>query len=315
MKPKILISENMTAEVVPYLESFGYEVKFGSSIEEDVLIEDLQGCSAIIVRLAKITDKIFANCPDLKVVAKHGVGYDNIDIEAAKRHGRRVVFTPHANANSVAEHAMALIMSCAKEIPNMAVRYKAEGFNVKNEAKICELGDKTLGLLGYGKIGSSVARMAIHGFGMNVLVFDPFLPASFSAEGVKVATSREELFSDSDFISIHMPATPETINSVSTAEFKLMKNTAFIINTARGAIIDTDAIIAALDAGEIGGAALDVTEPEPMPADSRLFDFPQVIMTPHIAGGSNKAMSRMATDAAQGIHEVLSGSKVTWAVV
>ena len=197
----------------------------------------------------------------------------------------------------------------------MAEGYRSEGYGVKNQASICELQGKTLGLLGFGKIGSSVARMAALGFGMKVEVYDPYVPRDLKQEGVTILDSREELFRNADFISIHMPALPSTVKSVGAAEFGWMKPTAFLINTARGSIVDEEALIQALEQGEIGGAGLDVSDPEPATPDNRLFKMEQVIMTPHVAASSREALVNMAVGAAQGIDEVLAGKEITWPVV
>ena len=315
MSGTVLISETMAQEAEDYLKAHGYEVKHGRGIEEQVLIEDLQGCQAVIVRVAKITARVFEHCPELRVVAKHGVGVDNIDLEAAKRHGCRVVYTPHANANSVAEHTMALIIACAKNLLYMAQGYRTIGYQVKNTGRACELRGKTLGLLGYGKIGSAVAQMAAKGFGMEIQIYDPYIRPDMDMGDVTVLKSREELFRNADFISIHMPALETTIKSVGAQEFEWMKPTAYLINTARGSIVDETALIRALEEGQIGGAGLDVSDPEPESPDSKLFQMDNVIITPHVAASTQEALLRMAEGAAQGIDEVLTGKNVTWPVI
>jgi len=315
MKSVILFPEHMAGDAARYLEERGYEVKYGRGIQKEELIEDLQGCAGVIVRVAKIDEEVFSACPELKVVAKHGVGVDNIDLEAARRHGCRVTSTPQANANSVAEHAMALVISCAKDLNHLVSGYPKQGYAVKNGAPIWELKGKTLGLLGFGKIGSSVARMAALGFGMKVEVYDPYVPRDLNQEGVTLLDSREQLFRNADFLSIHMPALPTTVKSVGNQEFEWMKPTAYLINTARGTIVDEEALIRALEEGKIGGAGLDVSDPEPASPDSKLFAMSNVIMTPHSAASSREAMVNMAVGAAQGVDEVLAGKEITWPVV
>ena len=315
MAHRVLISEAVAQEGIQYLEQLGYEVKRGRGPQHDLLLEDIRDCDAVIVRVAEIDREIIEQNPQLKVIAKHGAGYDNIDTKAAAEHGVRVVFAPTANSHSVAEHTMALILACAKKIPYMAAAYKQGSPQVRDQHPNDELQGKCLGLLGLGRIGMSVARMAMHGFQMRVIAYDPYLPPDRDLEGVTLAGSREELLAQADYVSIHVPATPENVKSIGSREFRLMKSTAILINAARGKVVDEEALVRAIRAGEIGGAGLDVNDPEPASPDNPLFQLDSVIMTPHCAGSTKEALVRMVTDAAQGIHEVFSGKEPTYKVV
>lgn len=309
---KVLITEKIAEEGIQYLEQKGYTIKIGHGTDKAALLEDIQDCDAVLVRIAKIDTEVFDKAPNLKVVAKHGVGVDNIDLEAAKKHGCRVVYTPTANILSVAEHTIGLMCAGAKQILLKTREYAKGNFAIKDTSFDTELFGKTVGLIGAGKIAREVARIAKNGFRMRVLAFDPFVPAGSLSDLLELV-DRETVLKESDFVSIHMPSTKETKKSFSENEFVTMKKSAWLINTARGAIVDEEALVKALRNGEIAGAALDVTDPEPMVKDSPLFAFDNVILTPHCAGCTAESMVRLATDSAQGIYEVLSGKEPTYA--
>ena len=307
----VLISEKVAEEGIQFLKEKGYTIKKGRGTDKAAVMEDLAGCDAIMVRTIKIDGEVLDRAPKLKVVAKHGVGVDNIDIEAAKKRGCRVVYTPVANTLSVAEHAITLMCACAKRLVYKMPEYSKGNYAIKDSCPGTELFGKTLGLIGAGRIAREVARIAKNGFRMRVLAFDPYVPAGSLGETPELA-GREKVLAESDYISIHMPSTKETARSFTEKDFSLMKKTAWLINTARGTIVDEKALIEALRSGKIAGAALDVSDPEPAAKSSPLFAMDNVIMTPHCAGAAAEAMVRMATDAAKGIDEVLSGKEPTY---
>lgn len=315
MAYKVLIPEVVAAEGIQHLKDLGYEVKMGRGTEKSVILEDIHDCDAVIIRVAVIDREIIEKSPKLKVIAKHGAGYDSIDTKAAADHGVRVVFAPTANSLSVAEQAVALMLACAKKIPFMADQYRKGNYKAKDIYINTEVAGKTLGLIGLGRIGMNVARIAMHGFRMKVIAYDPFIPAGRDLEGVELVTERDALLKQADYISIHVPATPENVKSIGAREFAMMKPTAVLINTARGTIIDQDALVAAIRNGEIAGAGLDVTDPEPAPPSNPIFELDRVIVTPHCSGATKEAMIRMVMDAVQGIDEVLTGKEPTYKVV
>lgn len=315
MTHKILIPEAVAEEGIHYLKNLGYEVKQGRGGSHSLLMEDIRDCDAVMVRVAVINREIIESNPQLKVIAKHGAGYDNIDTMAAAERGIRVVYAPTANSHSVAEHTMALLLACAKKIPYMAGEYRKGNPQVRDRYPNTEIQGKCLGLIGLGRIGMSVAQMAIHGFGMTVIAYDPYLPMGRDLEGVRLVDDREKLLAQADYVSLHIPSTPENIKSIGIREFKLMKPTAILLNAARGTIVDEEALAEAVRMREIAGAGLDVSNPEPAPPDSPLFELDQIIMTPHCAGSTNEAMVRMVMDAAQGIHQVFTGIEPTFKVV
>jgi D-3-phosphoglycerate dehydrogenase / 2-oxoglutarate reductase len=269
----------------------------------------LAEADAMIVRLHRIGEPEFAAAPRLKVVAKHGVGLDAIDVTAATARGIQVVFTPEANANSVAEHAITLMLALAKQIVP-ASRMIPEGrFADRNRHEGIELAGRTLGVVGLGRIGARVAAIAAQGFGMDVLGYDPFLPADAAPAGVNRVAALDDLLARSDFLSLHVPLTTETNRLLNASTLARLKPGCRIINTSRGAVIDDLALVEALTAGTVAGAGLDVFEKEPLPADHPLCNAPNILLTPHISSNTAESLDRMAIDAAQGVLEVLAGRR------
>ncbi|MGE4487330.1 MAG: hydroxyacid dehydrogenase [Synergistaceae bacterium] len=312
MEGKILVTETVSVAGIHFLQEKGYTVIHSQKTDEESLIRDLKDCAGMIVRIVPITKKVIGNAPNLKVIAKHGVGTDNIDITAAKTKGIRVINTPRANTLSVAEYTVALLLSCARNIPLMSQKYRDGEHDTKDRVECHQVSGNVLGLLGLGHIGQIVARIASAGLGMKVLAYDPYIKTA--PEGVTLVDDMDKLLSESDYVSVHMPLTPHTRHCVSTHQFSVMKKTAYIINCSRGSIIDEAELIAALKSGEIGGAALDVTESEPALPDNPLFKMDNVILTAHNAATTKEAMDNMVLDAASGIDDVLNGRTPKWEV-
>lgn len=295
-----------------YLTERGYEIKMGSGIEVADIVRDVQDCDAILARTAPFPKEVIEAGEKLKVVARHGVGFDNIDIKRAEELGIWVTNAPESNSNTVAEHTMLLILGLARKILVVTREFKAGNFAVRNQQRGMDVEGKVLGIVGMGKIGRLVARKAL-AFDMKIIGYDPFLKPEDFPEGVS-SVDWDTLFSTADFISLHMPATEETRNIVGAKEFDAMKPTAFLVNAARGEIVDEGALIDALTAGKIGGAGLDVFSSEPPPNDSPLLTLDNVLATPHNAALTEECMRRMAVHAAMGIDDVLNGRAPKWPV-
>ncbi|MBQ3831141.1 MAG: hydroxyacid dehydrogenase [Spirochaetales bacterium] len=305
----LLVTESMSDKGMDWLRSKGVTVKYGRGIDPAILVEDLQGCQAVIARLAVLSRDVLEKAADLKVIARHGAGVDSVDVDYCREHGITVLRNVGTNSVAVAEHAVTLIMSLAKKIKIREDLYKSNQFDKGRKVKAIELQGKTLGLVGIGHIGSITAGICKNGLGMNVIAYDPYVkPGSIS--GIELVSSKKELFSQADFISVHVPATPETKNSIGESEFACMKPTAFFINTARGTIVDEAALIRALQENRIAGAGLDVTVEEPTSMDNPLFGFENVIMTPHNAGSSEDSLVRASMAAARGCYAVINGLEV-----
>lgn len=312
---KVLIPETVAPETIEYLTERGYIVERGCGTDEASLDRALEGCRAVMVRVARITRSLMEKHPELRVIAKHGAGYDNIDVEAARALGRRVVYTPGANSDSVAEHAVTLMLACAKRLTRMTAGYAAGDYGVKNRGSGMDVRGRTLGLVGFGRIGGEAARIAREGFRMNVTAYDPYLPPERRPEGVRFADTLEEVLETADFVSLHVPLTPENEKRINAQALARMKPTAYLINTSRGGVVDTDALVEALRNGVIAGCAVDVTEPEPCPAGHPLFSLENAILTPHSAAATADALVRMGTDAAKGIDDVLNGREPEFPIV
>ncbi len=308
MGKKVLIWQDITDPGKQYLLERGYELVMGGAD----MATAARDCDAILARTAKYPRALIEQCPKLRVIARHGVGYDNIDVAACMDHGITVCIAATANALSVAEHTMALILECAKSLPRIRKEFHQDHWEIRNQNLGFELEGKVLGLLGCGRIGALTAKMASHGFGMKVVAYDPFVPVL--PETVERITNRDELFQISDFVSLHLPANENTRKSVGKPELALMKQSAYLINCARGLVLDEDALIQAIKAGRLAGAALDVFDPEPPNRDSELFDLDNCLLTPHCAAQTSEAADRMGLHAAQEIDRVLNGEKPLWPV-
>ncbi len=308
MGKKVLIFQDISNPGKEFLTNLGYELIIGGSD----LFAAAADCDAILARTAKYTRELIEKCPKLKIIARHGVGYDNIDVEACTQRGIYVSIAATANMLSVAEHTMALVLECAKSLRVIRKEFYAGNWDIRNRNLGFELEGKVLGLVGCGRIGVLTAKMAALGFGMKVLGFDPFV--DIMPEYIERVASRDELFEKADFISLHLPANDQTRRSVGVRELKLMKPTAFLINCARGEVLDEVALIEALKANSIAGAALDVFETEPPDMNGALFQLDNCLLTPHSAAQTKEAGDRMGLHAAQEIDRVLSGQKPFWPV-
>ncbi|WP_219690062.1 phosphoglycerate dehydrogenase [Streptomyces anatolicus] len=259
--------------------------------------------SAIVAGTDAFTAEVLGASPGLRVVARCGAGYDNVDVAAATRHGIAVTHTPGANRQSVAEHVLGLMVSCARGIPQNVAEVRAGGWSQPSGR---ELAGATLGVVGLGSIGRAVARLG-RALGMRVVGHDPQLDAAFLKETGVVALALHEVLAEADFVTLHLALDASTRHLIDGAALRRMRPGAYLINTARGGIVDEEALADALAGGLLAGAALDVTEQEPLPADSRLRAFDNVLVTGHIAGATVQARARSSVLAARQVIDVLSG--------
>ena len=306
---KIIVTEQIDPVGIALLRAAGHEVEeLGLKGGVEIPAGQVADADALLVRIAEVTGELIAACPKLKVISKHGVGVDNIDLDAAKVHGVAVTITPGANSTSVAEHAFALLIALAKNLPTVCGKYREIGFAAKNCAPGIEISGKTLGIIGCGRIGSRIAQMAHGGFGMRVLAYDPYITEA--PEGVELVDERDRVFAESDFVTLHPVLNKETSGSVGAREFALMKRGAIFINCGRGPLVDEAALIAALQSGQLGGAGLDVTAQEPCPPESPLFAMPNVLLTPHYAPTTTEAAVAVSRMAAQNVIDILNDMPV-----
>lgn len=296
---QITITEEINEVAVDILESNNFKVVKGWELSKEELLESLISSQGIIVRVLDLDKSILSKCNELKIISKHGVGIDNIDIDFAKDNNIRVTTTPGANSLSVAEHTFALLLSLSKNIKYISNKYKEIGFKAKNLTNSQELFGKTIGIIGFGHIGRIVGHMAYEGFNMNVLTYDPYLKEK--PDYVNSVSNLKDLLENSDFISLHVGLNEETRHMISKEEIKLMKPETIIINCGRGGLINEDDLIEAIENNKIAGAGLDVTEEEPLNSDSRLFKYDNVIVTPHYAPNTFETSIRVAKMAAENI--------------
>lgn len=315
MKYKVLMLKNLADTGKNYLRENGCEVVVSSATSHEELLQELADIDALFVRNEPVTPEMMDAAPKLKVIAKHGVGYDNINVEAATERKIQVVYAPLGNVNSVAEHAMMEILCCARRYGIVHNELVRGNYNIRFQLNDgCDVAGKTIGLIGCGNIARELAKKAINGFGMKVIAFDPHLDPGMTAEGIEIIPDRKTVFEQSDFVSIHMPSIKTTKRSIGMEEFKWMKPSAFIINTSRGDILREEELIEALKENVILGAGLDVYDQEPLPNDNELLAMDQVISTPHTAGLTIEASNRLSLTGAEGIVEALEGRELTWPV-
>ena len=270
---------------------------------EQALIAACSDAHGILARLGTITARVIENAPQLAIIARHGVGVDAVDMEAATLSGVVVTTTGNSNAAAVAEYTFALLLALARKV-NQADRDMRAGEWSRGTLIGMELEGKTLGVIGLGAIGRRVARQA-HGFGMHVVAFDPGL--ALAEDPWVVLTSLDELLHRSDIVTLHTRLTPNTWHLLGASALNRMKPGALIVNTARGEVLDEEALIASLASGRLGGAALDTYENEPLAANSVLRKLSNVILSPHVAGQTHEALSRVASVAAQAILDEFAG--------
>jgi len=303
--PNVLIPDNVDRKAIDLLGEYdALTVNAPGKLSQEELIAQVGDAEALIIRSGvKITPEVFAAAPNLKAIARAGVGVDNIDLDAATEHGVKVMNTPGGNTISTAEHTFGLMLALARHIPQGNQSLKEGRWDRKKYVGV-ELKGKTLGLLGFGRIGQAVATRA-QAFEMEVIAYDPFLGddvfTGLSVERVDL----DELYARSDFITLHAPATEETNGMINADSLAQMKDGVRIVNAARGVLINDVDLAAAIESGKVAGAALDVYAEEPPAADHPLLGFDNVIDTPHLAASTTDAQITVAVEAAELIADAL----------
>ena len=301
---KILVTENVHPVGPDLLRAAGHQLVFADR-DMDIIRREIVDADAVFVRIIDLDEALLSTAKNLKVISKHGVGYDNIDIEYCKRRGIPVTLAVGSNSQSVAEHTFALMMALAKNLIPVSRAYAQIGFAAKNSAPGMEVAGKTVGIIGLGHIGTRFAHMCAGGFGMKVLAYDPYIQSA--PEGVELTYDLEGLLRQSDVVSLHCNLTDETRHILNRERIALMKPTAILLNCARGPMVEQDALVDALQSGRLAGAGLDVTDPEPVPEGSPLFEIPNLIITPHYAPTTREASIRVSEIGCQNILDVFAG--------
>jgi D-3-phosphoglycerate dehydrogenase len=310
-KPVVLLAEQLSPATV---EALGpdFDVRSVDGTDRPALFEALTDASAVLIRSAtKMDEEAISHAPNLKVIARAGVGLDNVDIKAATQAGVMVVNAPTSNIISAAELTCGHIISLARHIP--AANASLSGGAWKRSSFTgTELFEKTLGVIGLGRIGALVAAR-MQAFGMRIVAFDPYITAARAQQLGAELVTLDELVAQADFLTIHMPKTPETTGMIGEAQLKKMKKTAYVVNVARGGLIDEQALAAALEAGEIAGAGIDVFTQEP-PANDDITRQPNAVVTPHLGASTEEAQEKAGISVAKSVKLALEGDLVPDAV-
>ena len=297
-----------TAPEAKVLEAVGARLLLAQTGNEEELLALVPQADAILTCFKKVSAAVIRAGPKLQVVGRYGIGVDNIAVDEATRLGIPVTNVPAYCLDEVAEHVMALILACARQVVRYNAAVHAGTWSLKTGMPMFRMRGRALGIIGFGKIGRTLADKA-RAFGLRVLVYDPRAhPDMLHAHGAE-QVSLEALLRDADFVSIHTPLTPATRGLMNAERLRSMKPTAYLINTARGAVIDPAALLQALREGWIAGAAVDVFDPEPIPADHPLLQLPNFIVTPHAAFYSEESIVDLETLAAQNVAAILSGRR------
>jgi D-3-phosphoglycerate dehydrogenase len=288
---RVLVADSIAESAMKKIQNAGLELVVRNKDKDGPIEEQIKGFDCIVVRSAtKVTKEVMQAADELKLVVRAGVGLDNVDLEAAKQAGIKVLNTPEAPTVSVAEMVFSLMFGLARNIAQADSSMKGERWEKKKLAGT-ELWNKTLGIVGFGRIGQEVGRRA-KAFDMEVLAYDVIDIDEICREIGAERANLEGIIERSDYITLHVPLLPQTKGMFSTDEFNRMKSTAFLVNTSRGGVVDESALLEALNEGLIAGAALDVFESEP-PKDWKLVKHPKLVATPHLASSTREAQSRV----------------------
>jgi len=307
MKPKVLLSEDINPHGKKLLEDRA-ELIIAPDTSEETVIELIKDVTGLILRATTIINKrVLSHAKKLKVIARTGVGVDNVDVEEATKKGIYVCNFPGMNNLTVAEQTISMIMSLSKQTIHMHNSVRKGNWNERFSTNQIEVSGRTLGIIGMGQIGQMVAQKCSVGLDMKILGYDPYVNGKLENDAIVFTDSLEDLFKKSDFISIHVPNLPETEGMVNGKLISLMKLTAFLINTSRGLVVNEVELFEALKNNKIKGAALDVFHQEPLNLNSPINSLNNVLLSPHCAGSTWESNVRIASGAAQAVLDVIEG--------
>lgn len=309
MKKNVVIPKDLSQKGKDTLLHAGFNLIELEDLSASSVIDAAPDAAAIILMTEPFENFDITKMPNLKIIARHGVGYDNVDDDFWGGNGVYVTITPNANASTVAETTFAEILDLSKNLTVTSNEMRKGNFEYKNSHRGFNLSGKTLGIMGYGRIGKQVAKLA-DVFGMKILIYDPFVKTT----NIGSLVNREDIFRQSDILTLHMAVTEDNKAGIGSREFELMKDTALLINLGRGALVNQDELLEALREEKIAGAALDVFNEEPLPLNSEFYQLENVLLTPHIASNTKNAMENMAVDSANEVIKVLNGENPQWAV-
>lgn len=305
-----LIIQPIHPKGITVLETAGLEARPASAASMDVVAREIGPAVAAITRNAGLSRAAMEAAPELRVLGNHGIGVDPVDVAYAREIGLPIVYTPYANVQSVAEHAIAQMMAVAKRIRESDRAVREGRFDYRFSHEFSELSGKTLAIIGFGRIGRRTAEIAKAAFDMRVIVYSPSVPAAeIEAAGMEASDDLDAMLAASDIVSLHQRLTPQTRGLFDGARLGAMKKGAMLVNTARGAVVNTDALIEALESGHLSGAAMDVFDKEPLPAGHAFTRVDRLVLSPHIGGATEEALERTTVETAQQVVDVLAGRR------
>jgi D-3-phosphoglycerate dehydrogenase len=311
---KVLVPQPIADEGTELLLGSGLEVVEPPAWDVETLGEYIGDCRGVLLRNALMTKALLERAPGLEVIARHGVGLDNIDLKYCAERGIVVTYTPEANATAVAEHTLGMIVAVTRNLLVGDEEIRRGNFDARDRLYGMELEGKTLGVVGLGRIGRLVARKAAGGLDMQIVGYDPYILGRDLPEFPSRAMELQDLLATSDVVTLHLPLTAESRNLLGKERISAMKDGAYLVNCARGGIVDEKALEEALSVGKLSGAALDVFADEPTGQDHPLWDFKNVVVTPHMAAFTKESIIRMAVHAAEGVISVARGEPPNWPV-
>lgn len=315
MSWKILLPQEIMEEGAKLLLDAGHTLIKGRGFETADVLADMKEHQpdAMIVRITPITREVIEANDNLKVIVRHGAGFDALDVKACHDNGVQALYAPVANSTSVAETALLLMLECSRNVIEVRKTWISDYYKAKLKIKKTTLNGKTVGIIGCGNIGSRLAVRCL-AMEMNVIAYDPYKEASQFPDGVEVVRDLERIFKESDYVSLHVPNTTVTKGMVNKQRLEMMKPSAFLINTARGGCVVEKDLYDACKEGIIAGAGLDAIAKEPVDPNNELLSLENIIIYPHIGGATTEASRRASYFAAMGVQEVYEGKEPTWPI-
>ncbi len=306
--PHIVVADPIHPDGIERLSTApGVTLDHPGNARNETLAERLRGADGLIVRGTRVDEALLAHADRLRVVCRHGVGYDLVDVPVLTRRGIALMITPEANAASVAEHALMLMLTLARNLGPVSAGVRRGEWRVQGQSGTFELGGRRVLVIGFGRIGTRVARLCA-AFGMQVLVYDPYIPAgTIRGAGYDAVADRDAGLAQADIVTLHVPASDRTRGMVDAAFLARMKPGALLVNTARGTLVDEDALETALRSRHLGGAGLDVLSVEPMTKPLPMLALDNLVVTPHVAASTAEGLRRMAWDSAGNVVDFLAG--------
>ena len=300
---------------IDVLAKAGLEVREASATDMATVAQEIAAADAAITRNAGLDRTAMAAAPDLKVLGNHGIGTDPVDVSYATEIGLPIIYTPHANVQSVAEQAIAMMLAISKRVREADTAVREDRFDYRYARDFRELHGKTLAIIGFGRIGRRTAELARAAFDMRIIVYSPHVEATaIEAAGMEKWDDLDAVLGEADVVSLHQRLTPDTREWLDGKRISAMKKEAILVNTARGALVDAEALIAAVESGHLRGAAMDVFEKEPLPADHPYRGARGIVLSPHIGGATEEAMLRTAVETAEQVVDALAGRRPEYLV-